>query len=87
MKTLNELRAFCEGFRLAMVVERITLETTDDWIVWDEYDINLIGSEYSHHAKKDHELYCVVYPAGWVNNLPEPLHSFTAAEKKRKAKQ
>jgi hypothetical protein len=18
-----------------------------------------------------------VYPAGWVNNLPEPLHSFT----------
>ena len=42
MKTLNELRAFCEGYRLALVVERNfhndTLKTADDWIVWDEYD-------------------------------------------------
>ena len=81
MKTLNELRAFCEGYRLALIVERDfysnTLKTADDWAVWDEYDINFIGSDHSPHAKKDNELYCVVYPAGWVNNLPEPLHSFT----------
>jgi hypothetical protein len=81
MKTLNELRAFCEGYRLAMVVERNfysnTLKTADDWVVWDEYDINFIGADHSYHAKKDNELHCVVYPNGWVNNLPDPLHSFT----------
>ena len=81
MKTLNELRAFCEGYAMGIAnhpeAMAATLEDTDDWVTWDEYDINLIGSDHSYHAKKDHELYCVVYPAGWVNNLPEPLHSFT----------
>lgn len=81
MKTLNELRAFCEGYRLALIVERNfysnTLKTADDWVVWDKYDINFIGSDHSPNAKKDNELHCVVYPAGWQGNLPEPLHSFT----------
>lgn len=81
MKTLNELRAFCDGYRLALVYERAfhgeTIKTIDDWLVWGDYDINFAGSEHSGHAKKDNDLHCVVYPAGWVNNLPEPLHSFT----------
>jgi hypothetical protein len=65
MKTLQELRAFCEGYAMGIAnhpeAMAATLEDTDDWVTWDEYDINLIGSD-SYHAKKDHELYCVVYP-------------------------
>ena len=38
MKTLNELRAFCEGYRLATIIERgfdsNTLASADDWVVW-----------------------------------------------------
>jgi hypothetical protein len=81
MKTLNELRAFCEGYAMGVAnhpeAMAATLEDTDDWVTWDEYDINFIGAEYSPHARNNNDLYCVVYPAGWVDNLPEPLHSFT----------
>ena len=41
MKTIQELRAFCEG-----VIARIDeddLPSMDDWIMWGGYDINLAG--------------------------------------------
>jgi hypothetical protein len=81
MKTLNELRAFCEGYRLALIVERNfhseTLASADDWVVWDEYDINFAGADYSSHAKTNSTLRVDVYKAGWTDSIGEPIHSFT----------
>jgi hypothetical protein len=77
MKTLKELRAFCEGYLEGLMACNAIIPDMDDWVVWNEYDINFIGAEYSGHVRNDTDLYCVVYPAGWVDNLPEPLHSFT----------
>ena len=86
MKSLNELRAFCEGYRLGLTNDRAfygaTLAGLDDWIVWGGYDINLIGSEYSSNAQEENDLHIAAYPANWVDNLPEPIHSFTIGEDK-----
>ena len=86
MKPLNELRAFCEGYRLGLTNDRAfygaTLAGLDDWIVWGGYDINLIGSEYSSNAQEENDLHIAAYPANWVDNLPEPIHSFTIGEDK-----
>jgi hypothetical protein len=78
MKTLIELRAFCEGYAKALGKEVDgELAGRDDWIVWGEYDINFAGSEYSYHAKKGDDLHVDAYKAGWVNALGAPIHSFT----------
>jgi hypothetical protein len=81
MKTLQELRAFCEGYRLAMLNERDfygnTLKSADDWVVWGEYDINFAGADYTGHAKNDNDLHVDAYKAGWTDSIGEPLHSFT----------
>jgi hypothetical protein len=81
MKTLNELRAFCEGYAkgIANHPEALaaTLEDTDDWVVWGEYDINFAGAEYSGHAKNDNDLHVDAYKAGWTDSIGEPIHSFT----------
>lgn len=73
MKSLNELRAFCEGYRLGLTNDRAfygaTLAGLDDWIVWGGYDINLIGSEYSSNAQEENALHIAAYPANWVDNL------------------
>jgi hypothetical protein len=86
MKTLNELRAFCEGYRLGLITDRAfygtTLAGVEDWVVWGGYDINLSGSEVSGHAKEETDLHVDAYPADWVDNLPEPIHSFTIGESK-----
>ena len=86
MKSLNELRAFCEGYRLGLTNDRAfygaTLAGLDDWIVWGGYDINLIGSEYSSNAQEENDLHIAAYPANWQDNLPEPIHSFTIGEDK-----
>ena len=85
MKTLVELRAFCEGYTKALVNDRAiygnssldTLAGCDDWIVWGEYDINFAGSECSYHAKRGGDLHVDAYKAGWVDTPGEPIHSFT----------
>ena len=84
MKTLIELRAFCEGYAKALVSDRAiygnssldTLAGCDDWIVWGEYDINFAGSEYSYHAKRDVDLHVDAYKAG----LTPPANLFTASQ-------
>jgi hypothetical protein len=85
MKTLIELRAFCEGYAKALVNDRAiygnssldTLAGIDEWVVWGEYDINFAGADYSGHAKNDNDLHVDAYKAGWVDTLGEPIHSFT----------
>ena len=86
MKSLNELRAFCEGYRLGLTNDHAfygaNLAGLDDWIVWGGYEINLSGSEVCGHAKEETDLHVNAYPADWVDNLPEPIHSFTIGEDK-----
>ena len=79
MKSLNELRAFCEGYRSGLTDD---LAGVEDWIIWGGYDINLIGSEYSSNAQEENDLHIAAYPANWRDNLPEPIHSFTIGEDK-----
>jgi len=77
MKTLIELRAFCEGYLSGLMACNATVPAHDDWVVWGEYDINFVGSEYSYHAKKGGDLHVDTYKAGWVNTPGEPIYSFT----------
>lgn len=73
MKTLDELKAFCEGYRTGAIYN---LPNTDDWVVWGGYDINFAGSEYSSHAKTDNDLRVDAYRADWIDDIGEPLFSF-----------
>jgi hypothetical protein len=75
MRTLQELRAFCEGVLAATATDDIP--STDTWIVWDDYDINFAGSDYSGHAKNEDNLHVDVYKAGWTDSIGEPVYSFT----------
>ncbi len=77
MKTLNELRAFCEGYLEGLMACNAIIPDMDDWVVWDAYDINFAGAEYSGHAKTDNDLHVDAYKAGWTDSLGDPIHSFT----------
>ena len=77
MKTLQELRAFCEGYLEGLLALHATVPTLDDWVVWGEYDINFAGADYSGHAKNENSLHVDAYRAGWTDSIGEPLHSFT----------
>lgn len=74
-----QLKAFCEGYTKA-IASFGGLPETDDWVVWDGFDINFIGNEYSTQAGDG--LHVVVFPAGWKDSLPAPLYSFTVGESK-----
>jgi len=77
MRTLEELKAFCEGY-LACQFLNIDMDVSqlDDWAIWGGYDINFAGSAYSQLAD-DGELRCDAYKAGWSDNIGDPVHSFT----------
>ena len=81
MKTLEELKAFCEGY-LACYFGSVDMDVggADDWVVWHEYDINLTGCEYAQDIDDD-EWHVNAYPRGWTGNLPDPLFSFTINQK------
>ena len=74
MKTLEELKAFCQGYAHAadMYVE---LRTIEDWVVWGGYDINFTGADYGYEVCNG-DLEVHVYPEGWEGELPTPLHRF-----------
>jgi len=78
MKSLSELRSFCEGFYAAINTDDTDdLAGTDSWIVWGGYDINLAGYDHSGHAKHRTNLHVDAYKAGWTTSLGDPVHSFT----------
>lgn len=81
MKTLEELKAFCEGY-LACYSGSVDMDIggADDWVVWNEYDINLTGCEYAQDIDAD-EWSVNAYPRGWTDNLPAPLFSFIINQK------
>ena len=77
------LRAFCEGYAFALKSERDFvgggITHTDDWIVWREYDINIYGAELDADLTS-RQLRVAAYPAGWRDNLREPLYYFVVGE-------
>ncbi|MFO0447162.1 MAG: hypothetical protein ACK52I_00495 [Pseudomonadota bacterium] len=78
MKTLNELRDFCEGYHRAMLnTGGDKLVTALDYVVWGGYDIHFFGVEYSEHAKTDYDLHVEAYGFDMIDGNEEPLHSFT----------
>lgn len=81
MKTLEELKAFCEGYLTCYFLNvDMDVGDVDDWVVWYEYDINLTGCAHAQDIDDD-ELSVNVYPRGWTGNLPDPLFSFTINQK------
>lgn len=81
MKTIEELKAFCEGYAHGLTADRAfygtTLKGVDDWVVWGGYDINFVGQDYTSEELGDAALLVVAYEAGWEGTLPDHLHSFT----------
>ena len=77
MKTLEELKAFAEGYAVSFTLN-VDMDTTevDDWVVWDEYDINFVGAGYTSEELGALGMLAVVYPAGWKGELPDHLYSF-----------
>ena len=76
MKTLNELRAFCEGYLEGLMACNTRVFDIDDWVIWGGYDINFAGADYSVHAKTDNALRVDAYKAGWTDSIGDPIHSF-----------
>ena len=75
-----QLKAFCEGYLYALLANGDLVDYADDWVVWDGFDINLTGREYSEQAGAG--LRVNAYPAGWKDSLPHPLYQFTVGEMK-----
>ena len=53
------------------------LHDWDDWVIWEDYDINFVGPEYTGETLGAKSLLVVVYPKAWVDALPDHIHSFT----------
>lgn len=79
MKTLDELKAFCEGFRTASLAEESgDLSQLDEWLTWCGYQINIFGEHWGIRIEGDKTALSVdVYPQRWKDGqLPDALHTF-----------
>jgi hypothetical protein len=77
MKTLNELRAFCEGYLDGLLACNADLYDWDDWVLWGGYDIQFNGQHWDELATDERTLVCDVYEAGWEVLPSQPMHRFT----------
>ena len=77
MRNYHEMTAFCQGYLEGALACNATLSDWDDWVIWGGYDINFAGVDYSSLAETDKGLRVDAYKAGWVDNIGEPIHSFT----------
>jgi hypothetical protein len=73
MKTIEELKAFCEGFARNLSAEDVAC--ADYWVIWGGYDINFVGADFSDRVKEG-EMLCDAYRAGWVDDIGAPVHTF-----------
>jgi hypothetical protein len=89
MKTLDELKAFCEGYKRALVSDGTSftrsptfssdgtsITSTDDWVIWGGYDFNIAGADYIGPDITPKQLKVNAYQANWKGNLPDPVHTF-----------
>ena len=77
MKTLDELKAFAEGFGHAWRIESDMLFYADEWVTWGGYDINFVGGNYTRFNDNEGDLRVLAYQADWKDTLPSPIHEFT----------
>lgn len=77
MKTIDELRAFCEGYLDGLLACNTDIYDWDDWVLWGGYDIQFNGQHWDEMATDERTLVCDAHKAGWKGNLPAPLHRFT----------
>ena len=82
MRTIEELRAFAEGYLQGTLACNADLYDWDDWVLWGGYDINFFGTQYDLNELTTEQLRVVAYPAGWEGDLPAPIHEFTVGESK-----
>lgn len=75
MKTFEALQAFAEGYLLACLTAETTLVGVEDWVLWGGYDINFTGADLLD-GLGEYDLHVSVYPAGWLENLPNTSYSF-----------
>ena len=78
MKTIEELKAFCNEYLKTKLVENNgDVSETDDWVQWGGYDLNLFGSYWSVLLNDNTKALTVdAYPDGWTDELPDALHTF-----------
>ena len=81
MKTLNELRAFCEGFVRGLRSDRdfygTDMSGLDDWVLWGGYYINLFGSHLSQNTKTDYDVWVDAYEEkDDLSTLGQPVHAW-----------
>ena len=69
----EKIQAFCQGYLEGVLACNANLYDWDDWVVWDEYDINFVGQDYTSEEMHG-GLLAVVYPANWEGNLPDHLY-------------
>ena len=74
MKTLEQLQAFCEGYRTALL--GTDLSRIDEWVQWGGYDINIFGKEWGVRIVDEQDLSVDAYPLGWQGDLPDAIHTF-----------
>jgi hypothetical protein len=74
MKTVNEMKAFAEGYRNALL--GTDMSHTDEWVQWGGYDLNIFGQKWGIRIEGDQSLSVDAYPMGWQDTLPEPIYTF-----------
>jgi hypothetical protein len=77
LESYNKIYTFAEGYGKCLLASHVTLKGIDDWVVWNGYDINLAGSDYSSYAENDHQLRVDAYKAGWTDSIGDPIYSIT----------
>lgn len=78
MRTIEELKAFCEGYLKAKMLEHDNdVSGVDDWFRWGGYDLNIFGSYWSTRLGDSITALSVdAYPEDWEHTLPDALHTF-----------
>ena len=72
MKTKEEMIAFAEGYLRCALYDEHTGESikgVDEWVHWDEYDINLFGQDHAEDVPE----YALKMVAYHYKDKSEPL--------------
>ena len=77
MQMREEVNAFCNGYLEGLLACNASLYEWDDWVIFNQYDINFVGQDYTSEELGETALLAVVYPAGWEGDLPDHLYTLT----------
>ena len=75
----QSVRNFAEGYLDGVLACNANLYEWDDWVVWNKYDINFVGRDYTSEELGEKGLLVVVYPRDWMDALPDHLYSFVVS--------